>query len=74
MDLAGDVWHSAFLPEAPLDSSTSSGNSSSNSSSSSSSSSRLEQLLVALLGSSEEGVRLEAVKLLNAYYDRWPMV
>lgn len=32
---------------------------------------RLEQILIALLGNGDAYIRLEAVKLLNAFYDRY---
>ncbi|PFH35371.1 hypothetical protein BESB_062580 [Besnoitia besnoiti] len=58
-DLTLDVWHSCFYGAAAQAAGTKCA-----------SRERLEQLLIALLGNNDPLIRLEAVKLLNAFYDR----
>ncbi|CBZ50111.1 granule-bound starch synthase WX-TsB protein,related [Neospora caninum Liverpool] len=58
-DLTLDVWHSCFYGAAAQAAGTKCA-----------SRDRLEQLLIALLGNNDALIRLEAVKLLNAFYDR----
>ncbi|KFH03473.1 putative glycogen synthase, partial [Toxoplasma gondii VAND] len=58
-DLTLDVWHSCFYGSAAQVTGAKCA-----------SRDRLEQLLIALLGNNDALIRLEAVKLLNAFYDR----